>query len=457
MSLPNNRSLDKGYSVSTPNDIYTFNLKAVLFETGIKADTLRAWERRYGLPQPERSSGGHRLYSQRDIDIIKWLIDRQQEGMSISNAVDLWRSLVAEGRDPLQMAEFTANEPRVASVSLPAGEVIAQLRQTWVAACTVFDETDAEQVLTQAFALYPAEVVCLELLQKGLYEVGERWYQGDITVQQEHFTSELAIRRLEALLAAAPPPNRPERILVGCPPEEEHTFSALLLTLFLKRAGFSVLYLGANVPVGRLEATMNATKPHLLIMPAQQLHTAATLLETAQALQGQGVPIGYGGLVFNLLPDLRQCIPGYFLGENLDEVPRMVEDVLFSSEAPPQVKSVSPAYQDALEHYRERRALIEAQVWQDIESLGVRRDYLVIANSNLAHNIMAALTLGDMDFVGVDLDWVLGLLRHHQLPSALLRDYLGAYYRAARQHTDERGVPFVAWLARVSSDRSGTS
>lgn len=50
-----------------------FNLKVVLKETGIAADTLRAWERRYGLPMPQRSAGGHRLYSQRDIETIKWL------------------------------------------------------------------------------------------------------------------------------------------------------------------------------------------------------------------------------------------------------------------------------------------------------------------------------------------------------------------------------------------------
>jgi DNA-binding transcriptional MerR regulator/methylmalonyl-CoA mutase cobalamin-binding subunit len=441
---------DKEHSVVTPNDIHTFNLKAVLFETGLKADTLRAWERRYGLPQPERSSGGHRLYSQRDIDIIKWLIDRQQEGMSISNAVDLWHSLRAEGRDPLHMAEFTAHEPGMASVSLPAGEVIDQLRQTWVAACMSFDEIGAEQVLTQAFALYPAEVVCLELLQKGLAEVGEGWYQGGTTVQQEHFTSELAMRRLEALIAATPPPTRPERILIGCPSEEEHTFSALLLTLFLKRGGFSVLYMGANVPLGRLEATLIATKPHLLIMPAQQLHTAATLLDAAQALQGQGVRIAYGGLVFNLLPELRRRIPGHFLGLSLDQVPYVVDKVLSSSTTPPEIEAASRTYQDALEHYRERRALIEAHMWENMDSLDVRRDYMVIANSNLARNIMAALTLGDMDFIGVDLDWVAGLLSNHSLPRALLQDYLGAYYQAARQHLDERGAPILAWLARVS-------
>jgi DNA-binding transcriptional MerR regulator len=49
-----------------------YNLKAVVAETGITADALRAWERRYSLPQPGRTEAGHRIYSRRDIDVIKW-------------------------------------------------------------------------------------------------------------------------------------------------------------------------------------------------------------------------------------------------------------------------------------------------------------------------------------------------------------------------------------------------
>ena len=51
----------------------TYNLKAVVRETGLKPDTVRVWERRYGLPQPERTAGGHRLYSQQDISILIYL------------------------------------------------------------------------------------------------------------------------------------------------------------------------------------------------------------------------------------------------------------------------------------------------------------------------------------------------------------------------------------------------
>ena len=46
------------------------NLKAVSVETGLSPATLRAWERRYGLVKPERSLGGHRLYSEHDIEVL---------------------------------------------------------------------------------------------------------------------------------------------------------------------------------------------------------------------------------------------------------------------------------------------------------------------------------------------------------------------------------------------------
>ena len=85
----------------TLNQAATYNLKAVMHETGLAADTLRAWERRYGLPLPQRTRGGHRLYSERDIHVIKWLMRRQAEGLSISRAVGEWNKLISSGTDPL--------------------------------------------------------------------------------------------------------------------------------------------------------------------------------------------------------------------------------------------------------------------------------------------------------------------------------------------------------------------
>ena len=189
----------------------TFNMKAVVRETNLKPDTLRAWERRYGLPNPRRSAGGHRLYSQRDIDTLKWLISRQDEGISISHAVELWHRLESQGQDPLlvEPASTTAVEISSFPSVAPSGETIAALRSAWIEACLNFDEPAAERILTEAFAMYPPEQVVFEVLRGGLAEIGRGWYQGTTTVQQEHFASELAMRRLESLVAGAAPPTRP--------------------------------------------------------------------------------------------------------------------------------------------------------------------------------------------------------------------------------------------------------
>src|SRR5215208_3227388 len=116
-----------------------FNLKVVLKETGLAADTLRAWERRYGLPIPQRSAGGHRLYSQRDIETIKWLMKRQAEGLSISRAVDLWNEQLASGTDPL-VGSAQQSSSSLAARAMPVqyqapDTTLDTLRRRWVEAC----------------------------------------------------------------------------------------------------------------------------------------------------------------------------------------------------------------------------------------------------------------------------------------------------------------------------------
>jgi len=432
--------------VPTNSQVPSFNLKVVVQQTGVKPDTLRAWERRYGLPQPKRSDGNHRLYSQRDVYIIKWLISRQQEGMRIKQAVELWRRLEARGQDPLLMTMSTQilspSEPRA------GGNTIIELCEDWIDACLAFDEQRAEQVLSQAFALYHPKVVCVELLQRGIARISEGWYRGEVTVQQEHFASELAMRRLEALVMATPAPTRPGRILIGCPPEEEHTFGLLLLTFLLRRLGWQVLYLGANVPVARMETTTLATRPQLVILAAQQLHTAASLLEMAQLLQQEGVPLAFGGGIFNRLPALRDRIPGHFLGERLDLSSQVVEKLMATYHPLPVAESLSVAYHQAQGHYCERQVHIEVHLFQSLQLMDIPHEYLARTNAELGRNIVAALKLGDMDFLDTDTRWVKDLLNGYQPSADRLHAYLEAYYQAARIHLGERGDPIVTWLAK---------
>jgi DNA-binding transcriptional MerR regulator len=433
----------------TQQDEPVFNLKAVVHQTGLKPDTLRAWERRYGLPHPQRSGGGHRIYSSHDIETIKWLMARQQEGLSIKRAVELWEQIEADGRDPLEAPMPVAAATAPIPPPRPVGESLVQLRESWISACLSYDEQVAEQVVSQAFALYSPEIVAMDLLQKGMAEIGDGWYRSEVTVQQEHFASTLAIRRLEALVMAAPPPSRPGRILAACPPQEEHVFGLLLITLLLRRRGWEVVYLGANVPTQRLETTMAATHPKLVILGAQRLHSAATLLEVAHLLQQEDVPLAYGGLIFNLLPDLRARIAGHFLGERLDAVPQMVESLMTAPRPSPAVEDVSEVCLQTRDHFRERESTIGAQLIRAHSPIAIPPHHIALANGELAHGIEAALTLGDMAYLGSDIDWVKGLLGNLEMPVDALYDYLAAYQRAASEHLDEAGEPILDWLGAV--------
>lgn len=429
----------------------TFNLKAVVQQTGLKPDTLRAWERRYGLPDPERTAGGHRLYSERDIEILKWLLARQDEGLSISRAIKLWRSLLAEGEDPFQAMPIES--PTAELVELPSnglGDNIASMRQEWIEACMEFDERHAESVLTQAFAYYPPEIVCFELLQKAIVEIGNRWYQGKATVQQEHFASALALRRLDALLAATPAPTKSRRVVVACAPEDDHTFSPLLLTLILRRQGWDVVYLGAKVPATRIEATVVKTQPDLVIFSAQLLHTAANLLEVAHLLQSADVTMAYGGLVFNMLPDIRQRFPAHYLGERLEKAPIVIESLINSPHPVPEVKPLTEEYQHAYSYFRERAALIEAEVWQMLSDSDVSQRELSQANAHMTRNMTAALSLGNLDFIGTDMRWVEGLMVNYGIPLEQLRDFTQVYLQAAHKHLNApAGAIILEWLDRV--------
>jgi DNA-binding transcriptional MerR regulator/methylmalonyl-CoA mutase cobalamin-binding subunit len=431
-------------------DVPIYNLKAVVMETGLKPPTIRAWERRYGMPQPQRSAGGHRLYSQRDIDTLKWLIARQAEGMSISHAVELWQALHAQGEDPLIEEEPLLAPTPLATAAAPLGTEIAELRQEWVGAGLAFDRLKAEQVLARAFALFPPEFICIELLQAGLAEVGALWYDGEASVQQEHFMSALSVQRMDMLIAAAPPPTRLERIIVASAQDDYHVFSPLLLTYLLRRRGWDVLYLGADVPAAELQETVSQTKPHALIISAQLLSTAASLVDMTSVLARYDIPIGYGGLIFNMMPQLQERIPAHYLGPTIEGALPLVEQLVQRQPASPTVRAIDAIYPQALEEFYQRRSLIESHVWSSLAAAGKTTSELAELNLEMAGIINAALKFGDSSILSRDMEWIHYLMTSYRLPEEVVQEYIDAYYEAAKVHLGGSAKMIVDWLGELA-------
>jgi MerR family transcriptional regulator, light-induced transcriptional regulator len=419
-----------------------YNVKAVVRETGLTPDLLRAWERRYGVPSPQRSPGGHRLYSQRDIELLKWLVARKREGLSISHAIELWENMAERGLEPAPPRGVPA------ATAAPGSGSPDALRDVWVSRCLAFDELGAESILAQGFSMYTPEIVAAEVLQRGLTTIDERWYRGEASVQQIYFAAQLGARRLDALLVATPPPTRPARLLLGCPPEELHTFGSQLLSLLLRRQGWDVLYLGANLPLDRLEITLAHTQPNLVVLSAQQLFTAATLVETGEAIARAGSTLAYGGRIFNLAPSLRRRIHGHFLGERLSEAPIKLEGLIYGAPevTPPELPS--EAYREALIHYRLRQPLIDADL-RLAASAGVPDQQHANAYVYLTRGLEAALALGNIQLLDGEIDWLRGLLAHRHIPDLALRQYLAQHHRAAQAHLDEPGRIVVDWLGQT--------
>jgi methanogenic corrinoid protein MtbC1 len=196
------------------------------------------------------------------------------------------------------------------------------------------DEPRASEALTEALGLYSLEQVCLQILEPVLVDIGELWLQGEASVAVEHFASAFVRTRLSNLFHASHNNAYGPLVLVACAPEELHELGAMFLAVFLRRAGFKVVYLGQNVPMDSLQGMVESLQPDVLCVSATRPETAANLYPLSDflsALEKEGArpPIlAYGGRVFNLYPKISERLGGFYLGENAGVAVRLLSERL---------------------------------------------------------------------------------------------------------------------------------
>jgi methanogenic corrinoid protein MtbC1 len=415
-----------------------YNLSLVLGKTGVKADTLRAWERRYQLPQPKRTEGGHRLFSDYDIATIKWLLDQQSDGMRIGQAAGLWREIESQGKDPLTYKN-TKNDYSFGQMdNLNEKSSLSELQLDWIEACLTYNEELADQVLTRAFAQFPMEIVISDLIHPGLNEVGRLWYEGKITVHQEHYVSELAVKKLGALISSAPNPILDITIIVGCPPGEQHMISALMLNLLLKFQGYEVVYLGSNNPQTRFVETVEEVTPDLVILTASRLPTAAKLVEIVELLEDNQVPVAFGGWIFNQIENLTELIPAHYLGKSLSEAIPEINRLLADPVPRSEKKGRNSLLDETKDAFLSQRSEIDLKV---ITKVKQSNDKILLPNQLkeftdfLSQDIEAALMLGNLDILDFDLNWIKASITENYLRKKL-RNTCGSIKKYAESFLD---------------------
>ncbi len=316
-----------------------YNIKAVVQSTGISPSTLRAWERRYNVARPQRSDSGYRLYSERDVAIIRWLKTQVDAGMSISQAVNWLENIVGESGETQQVvlpatSGGAQRQNRLGtSPSIRREQVrdFRSLQADLIQALVAYDEASAEAVVAEAFAMYPVEQVGEELFTPVLVEIGERWHRGELSITTEHFATNYLIQRLGTLLRSIPNDAGAPLIWVGCAPGELHEVGALLLGTYLRRAGYRIHYLGQNLPIDDFASEMRRQHPAMILFSASSVNSAEELARlTARLTQGgQTTPVlGYGGQIFVRRPELRTAIAGVYMGATAQEAVELIDELL---------------------------------------------------------------------------------------------------------------------------------
>lgn len=277
---------------------------------GIEPVTLRMWERRYGVVDPARSEGNYRLYSERDVALLRWLKHEVDRGTPIRKVASRLQGMLQEERWPKALPALRS----APSVRGAARRLTRRLYNTLMRA----DETGARRIMERAHRDFDLDTICLEVISPCLTEVGEAWHRGEIRVAQEHFASGFLRAHLLSLYAAYPLRRSAGRAFVGCAPSEQHEIGALMLALFLRRGGCRVDYLGANLDPADLAVYARDQRPQLVALSAASEETARALDLVARRLKDlRPSPVfAFGGRAFNLQPALRKGISGRFLSED---------------------------------------------------------------------------------------------------------------------------------------------
>ncbi len=310
---------------TSPGEQPLFNIGVITRVTGVPVATLRAWEQRYGFPQSTRTPGGHRLYSEREIERLQWVKSQIERGMKTGQAISALLRLEHAGTLPplLPALKSTEDQP------LPNLDALAQLLLATLAA---HDLEGADRMMGEMLAFCSPEELALGVMLPVLSGIGNKWADGDMDVATEHLASGFLRQRLMMWLVTGPPTRPVKPVVMACAPGEWHEGSLLLLGVLLRRRGWPVSYLGQAVPLPDLAAFVRQAGTSLLVLVAMTEEPARALLEWPLYLpeaESTGTPtVAYGGAIYVREPAWLQKTPGLFLGTTIEAGLATIEALL---------------------------------------------------------------------------------------------------------------------------------
>lgn len=229
----------------------TYSIKDLENFTKIKAHTLRIWEQRYALLNPERTETNVRFYSDKDLKKILNINLLYQNGLKISKIAKLSELEIFEkAADFLQSDKASERDDINALV-----ENIMEL-----------NEQAIQAILKRNFDSLGMEGLYSDVLIPLLEKIGTLWQVDAISVSHEHFISniirEFLILQISAIKVTAQPKGK---VILFLHEHEKHELSLLFYYYILKKRNYSCFYLGQSVPMKDLRTMCEEVGPDYLV------------------------------------------------------------------------------------------------------------------------------------------------------------------------------------------------
>lgn len=246
--------------------------------SGVPVETIRIWERRYQLVAPQRTTGGHRLYSADDVELLKALKALVAQGHRIGTLAD------RTPRELLELARRLSPEAAADRAAPSRSAELSVLAEEILEAAAAYDTERAEELLQRPLVGRSTAELIFGLYLPLLRRTGERWQEGQLEVGEEHFLEKLVTGRLHQLLSQRMGPAYGPSAVCACLPGDRHEVGLLASSVLLKDLGFRVTHLGADLPLADLLRAVEERRPALVVLASVIEPSAASLAELTEVL-----------------------------------------------------------------------------------------------------------------------------------------------------------------------------
>ena len=233
------------------NTTEKYSIRDLEMLSGVKAHTLRIWEKRYGIVKPKRSNTNIRHYNGDDLREILNISLLNKNGFKISAIAGM------------SLAE---RDEHLSTITL-LREGSDGSHESLLLSLIELDEARFNQVFMSIIIRLGFEKAFTQVIFPFFEKIGLMWQFGSINAAQEHFFSNMVRQKIFAATDALMIPDKAgrEKVLLFLPENEMHEIGLLFYNYAFRARGFRTVYLGQSVPLADLTGLAQSTQPDIVV------------------------------------------------------------------------------------------------------------------------------------------------------------------------------------------------